>query len=154
MTTASDQHEPPYTLQLLTFVLADEVYGIPILDVQEIRGRTDITPIPNSPPHIRGVMNLRGEIVPVLDLRARIGLPPTDASGVSIILRDGTRILGMSVDSVSDVVDVTEDSLSSVPDVHEVDETLLSGMARCDDRLILLLNVQALVSNSLQHTDA
>lgn len=132
--------------QILTFILDGEEYGIPILQVQEIRGQTEITPIPNTPPHVRGVMNLRGEVVPVLDLRARLGIPPVDATDVSIVLRLGDRALAMTVDAVSDVLDLMDEQIAPMPEVHGADKTLLTGMARCDGRLVLLLDVGALAS--------
>src|SRR5581483_10415500 len=91
--------------QFLTFTLGGESYGVEILAVQEIKGGAAITPIPNAPRHVRGVMNLRGTIIPVVDLRTRLGMPAPEDDRVTVIVvvRVGARTQGLIVDAVSDV---------------------------------------------------
>src|SRR5438105_15384135 len=90
------------TREVLVFVLGAEEYGVDILKVQEIRGYEKVKPIPGAPSYLRGVMNLRGTIVPVLDLRVKFGLAQSEVFNVMIILRVAGRIIGMVVDGVSD----------------------------------------------------
>ena len=100
------------THQVLTFVLGAETYGVDILRVQEIRGWQAVTKIPNSPPHVLGVLNLRGSIVPIVDLRKRFSLEQAEYTSVTVIIvltvrsESGRRDFGVVVDGVSDVVDV------------------------------------------------
>src|SRR5438105_13877699 len=104
--------------QYLTFALGDEEYGVEILKVQEIRGYAPITPIPNTPPHIKGVMNLRGAIIPVVDLRRKLAMPATECSPftVIIVVTVGTRVMGVIVDAVSDVLDIPPMDIQPTPD--------------------------------------
>ena len=130
--------------QYLTFALGGEEYGVEILKVQEIRGYTSITPIPNTPPHIKGVMNLRGAIVPVVDLRSTLAMPATEYSPFSVIIvvTVGTRVMGLIVDAVSDVLDVARTDIHSTPDFGtRIDARFIQGMARVGDKLVVLLDI-------------
>jgi purine-binding chemotaxis protein CheW len=132
--------------QFLTFTLDKEEYGIEILRVQEIKGYSAITPIPNTPPHVKGVLNLRGTVVPVIDLRLRFGLPAADYTQftVIIVVNVGTKIVGLLVDAVSDVLDIDESQREATPDLGSgVDTSFLTGLARSNDRLIVLLDIDA-----------
>jgi len=134
--------------QFLAFKLADELFAIEILRVQEIRGITPITPIPNAPHYIRGVMNLRGTIVPVIDLRMRFGLGEAEYNRftVIIVVRLGSRIIGLVVDAVSDVLDVAPGDIEAPPDLGaRIDTSYLNGMVQRGDQIILLLNLDQLV---------
>lgn len=134
--------------QFLAFRLADELFAIEILRVQEIRGITPITPIPNAPRYIRGVMNLRGTIVPVIDLRMRFGLGEAEYNKftVIIVVRLGARIIGLVVDAVSDVLDVSPNDIENTPELGaRVDTSFLNGMLQRGDEIILLLNLEQLV---------
>ncbi len=134
--------------QFLTFRLADEDYGVEILRVQEIKGYTRVTPLPNAPPGVRGVMNLRGTVVPVLDLRTRFGMPGVepDRFTVVVVVTVGPKVAGLVVDAVSDVLNVAPAELVPPPDLGAgVDVSLLTGMARAGDRLVTLLNIDRLV---------
>jgi len=134
--------------QFLAFKLADELFAIEILRVQEIRGITPITPIPNAPQYIRGVMNLRGTIVPVIDLRMRFGLGEAEYNRftVIIVVRLGSRIIGLVVDAVSDVMDVAPGDIEAPPDFGtRIDTSYLNGMVQRGDQIILLLNLDQLV---------
>ena len=136
--------------QYLTFTLADEEFGIDILQVQEIKGLTHLTQIPNMPEFIKGVMNLRGTVVPVVDLRAKFNLPISDNNQftVIIVVNLGSRIMGLVVDAVSDVLNVSSDAIEPAPDLGVgIDTTFLSGLAKSSDRLVTLLNIEYLLGS-------
>ncbi len=137
--------------QMLTFALGDEIYGIDILKVQEIRGWTQVTQIPNAPPFIRGVMNLRGAIVPVLDMRRRFEMEEIDFTQytVVIVVQVEGRTVGMIVDAVSDVVTVPADELRAAPNFGtSIDASFLEGLIPQNDRMIIMLDVNALLAGS------
>ncbi|MCD0460982.1 chemotaxis protein CheW [Roseiconus lacunae] len=134
--------------QFLTFTLQDEEFGIEILRVQEIKGLSRITPIPNMPFHIRGVMNLRGTVVPIIDLRAKFAMPEVDYNQftVIIVVTIGDKVIGLVVDAVSDVLNVAEENIESAPDLGgQADTTFMTGIAKSGDRLITLLNMDDLI---------
>lgn len=132
------------TRQFLSFHLNQEEYAIDILRVQEIKGYSTITGVPNTPGYIKGVMNLRGTIVPVVDLRARFAMPESqyDKFTVIIVVTVGSKVLGLVVDAVSDVLNIAGRDMQPTPDLGSgVDTSFLTGMARCADRLILMLDI-------------
>ncbi|HLZ96820.1 MAG TPA: chemotaxis protein CheW [Steroidobacteraceae bacterium] len=140
------------TAQYLTFTCANEEYGVDILRVQEIRGWAAVTKLPESPRDVMGVLNLRGQIVPVFDLRTRFGLEtkPIDASTVVIVLRlqasAGDRIVGICVDGVSDVQNVATDTIMATPDVggRADDQDCVSGLATVAGKTLILLDIDRL----------
>jgi len=154
--SAPADHDRPTGLaadgsQFLTFQLADEEYGLEILRVQEIKGYSKITPLPNTPPEVRGVMNLRGAVVPILDLRTRFHLPNAeyDRFTVIIVVTVGPKVVGLVVDAVSDVLNVAAKEVVPTPDLGAgVDTSYLTGIARSGDRLVSLLNIDRLVGVS------
>lgn len=130
--------------QYLTIRLADEEYAIPILRVQEIRGVAGVTRIANAPSHVRGVMNLRGSVTPIVDLRVRLGMPAKEATpmAATVVVNVGDKFIGLVVDSVSDVQNFESDSIEPPPQLGaSVDTAFLNGMAKQDDRLIALLDL-------------
>jgi purine-binding chemotaxis protein CheW len=130
--------------QYLTFVLGDEEYAIDISNVQEIKGYSAITTIPNAPAYVRGVMNLRGTVIPVVDLRARFGMPVKDYTKftVIIIVTIADRIYGLVVDAVSDVLNLAGADLEPPPELGDaLDTSFMTGIARNGDRLITVLQV-------------
>ncbi|MCC9601204.1 chemotaxis protein CheW [Stieleria sp. JC731] len=134
--------------QFLTFTLQDEEFGIEILRVQEIKGLSRITPIPNMPYYIRGVMNLRGTVVPIIDLRAKFAMPQVDYNQftVIIVVTIGEKVIGLVVDAVSDVLNVAEENIESAPDLGgQADTTFMTGIAKSGERLITLLNMEDLI---------
>lgn len=134
--------------QFLTFTLKGEEFGIQILRVQEIKGISRITPIPNVPAYIRGVMNLRGTVVPIVDLRAKFAMPEAEYNQftVIIVVTIGEKVMGLVVDAVSDVLNVSEDNIEAAPDLGaEADTKFMDGIAKSGDRLITLLNMDELV---------
>lgn len=138
--------------QFLTFQLAEEQFGIDILRVQEIKGLTHLTQIPNVPAYIKGVMNLRGTVVPVVDLRHRFSMSAASYNQftVIIIVNVGQKVMGLVVDAVSDVLNVSESELEQLPEMGGgVDTTFITGMAKSSDRLIALLDIDRLLGNSM-----
>lgn len=135
--------------QYLTLMLGDEEYGLPILDVQEIRAFSRLTPLPNAPMSVRGVMNLRGRIVPVVDLRCRFGLELVEYTRftVIVIVRVGAKIVGVAVDAVADVVDIPSAAVQAASDLGSVaDASLIRGVARIEERVVVLLRLEAIVA--------
>lgn len=138
--------------QFLTFQLGDEQFGIDILRVQEIKGLAHLTQIPNVPSYIKGVMNLRGTVVPVIDLRSRFSMQNVGYNQftVIIIVNVGTRIVGLVVDAVSDVLNVNKDGVEELPELgNGIDTTFIAGMARSGEQLITLLNIDNLLTRDL-----
>jgi purine-binding chemotaxis protein CheW len=138
--------------QYLTFSLAGEEYGVEILRVQEIKGQSTVTPIPNTPPHIKGVMNLRGTIIPVVDLRSKFGMSETASTQftVVIVLRVGAKVMALVVDAVSDVLTVAENEMHATPDFGaRVDTRFVAGLAKAGEKLVMLLDVDTLLGADL-----
>ncbi|WP_426703243.1 chemotaxis protein CheW [Rhodanobacter sp. Col0626] len=135
-------------LQQLTFSLADEEYGVDILAVREIRSWSRVTRIPQTPDYVLGVLNLRGAIVPVMDLRLRFGLTRESYGDdtVTIIVAIGERLFGIVVDAVSDVIDIDPAAVKPVPDMGAVVDTrYLKGLATHVERMVMLLDVEMLM---------
>jgi purine-binding chemotaxis protein CheW len=148
------------TWQMLTFRLGDEAYGVDILRVREIRGWSPVTRIPHSRAHVLGVLNLRGSIVPIIDLRVRFGLQKADFTPLTVIIvlsiqaLGGNRECGVVVDGVSDVVDIAPAAMRPAPNLSgSVDEEFIQGLANVEDRMMILLNVDELVGRELMPMD-
>ena len=142
--------------QYLTFFCAGEEYGVDILRVQEIKGWDGVTRVPYSPPYLLGVMNLRGVIVPVIDLRLRFGLPQraADASTVVVVVRvRGDRrekTAGIVVDAVSEVYAIAPDALKPTPDLGGGTAAVcVSGLATVAGKMVMLLDIDELVSSCI-----
>lgn len=136
--------------QYLTFTLGQEEYGVEILKVQEIKGALAITPIPNTPEHIKGVMNLRGTIIPVVDLRRKFGLQAGEANAftVIIVVKVGPKVMGLIVDGVSDVLNIPITDIQATPDFgSQVDARFISGMAKAGERLVVLLDIDRVLGS-------
>jgi purine-binding chemotaxis protein CheW len=133
--------------QFLTFSLGDEEYGVDILKVQEIKGYVPTTRIPNAPPQVVGVLNLRGTIVPIVDLRHTFGLEPAEYSqftAIVVVVVQG-RVMGVIVDSVSEVVNIPAADIQPAPDFGGVAASMLRGMARLGEKLIILLDIDVVL---------
>lgn len=146
--------------QVLTFRLGAETYGVDILRVKEIRGWSPVTKIPQSPVHVLGVLNLRGAVVPIIDLRVRFALPSAEFSPVTVIIvlslhtADGVKECGVVVDSVSDVFDVDPQSVKPPPAVgNGGNADFISGIVTVDEKMLILLNVDDLVAKDLSPSD-
>jgi purine-binding chemotaxis protein CheW len=136
--------------EVLVFVLGKEEYGVDILKVQEIRGYEKVTPIPSAPSYLKGVVNLRGIIAPVIDLRVKFGMadPQYDSFTVVIILRIGGRVIGMVVDGVSDVIRLAPGDVKPAPQLGcLVDSSFLAGLATQNDRMVLLMDIEKFLSS-------
>lgn len=140
--------------QYLTFIMADEEYGVDILRVQEIRGWDSVTPIPNTPEYIKGVINLRGTIVPIIDLRQRfcLGKASYGATTVVIVLRveceERERVMGIVVDAVSDVYNVGEDEMKPAPDFGTVVSIdFVKGLVTVDEKMLIILDIDHLLNS-------
>ena len=147
------------TRQVLTFSLAEETYGVDILRVKEIRGWSPVTRLPQSPECVLGVLNLRGLIVPVLDLRIRFDLesatftPATVIIVLSLRTDTGQREFGIVVDNVNDVVDVATDGIKPAPSLSSANVgAFIEGIATHDERMLILLNAESLASDHLSPT--
>lgn len=133
--------------QFLTFTVEKEEYGVDIMTVREIKGWTETTRLPNAPEFMRGVMNLRGLIIPIFDLRTRFkrGLTEATPKHVVIILAVGERNIGILVDTVSDILDVNSDQIKPAPTADtQVDAAFIGGLISLEDRMVVLLNVDHL----------
>src|SRR6201996_9095579 len=142
--------------QVLTFVLGNETYGVDILRVQEIRGWSAVTKIPHAPAHVLGVLNLRGSIVPIVDLRMRFSLDRAEYTTVTVIIvvavmsAAGRRDFGVVVDGVSDVVDVNTEEVKSAPDLGSRGATdYIRGLVPVADRMVVLLDIDRLIGTDL-----
>lgn len=136
--------------EFLTFTLGKEEYGVDILKVQEIRGYDAVTRLPDAPDYIKGVINLRGTIVPVIDMRVKFRLEAkVDALTVMIVLNVADRVVGMVVDSVSDVVQLTGEQIRPMPEVGTgIDRRFLTGIGALDERMLILLDIEGLMTST------
>jgi purine-binding chemotaxis protein CheW len=134
--------------QYLTFRLGNEDYGVDILSVQEIKGYVQTTRLPNSPPEIIGVLNLRGTVVPIIDLRRKFGLEEveyTSFTAIVVVVVRG-RVMGMIVDSVSEVVNIPQAHIQPPPDFGDSTRiNFIKGMAKREDALITLLDIETVL---------
>jgi purine-binding chemotaxis protein CheW len=137
--------------EILAFRLGDEEYGIDIQKVQELRGYDTVTRIANAPDFIKGVVNLRGIIVPIIDMRIKLNLgePTYDQFTVVVILNVSGRVIGMVVDSVSDVITLDPEHIKPAPEMGSaLDTDYLTGMGAIDDRMLILIDIDKLMSSA------
>ena len=136
--------------EFLTFRLGAEEYGIDILKVQEIRSYEPPTRIANAPAYIKGVVNLRGVIVPIVDLRVKLGCDSVEYNGftVVIVLNVKGRVVGAVVDSVSDVLELSAEAIKPAPEMHTaVDTGFITGIGSVSDRMLILMDIEALMAS-------
>lgn len=138
--------------QYLTFMLSGEEYGVEILRVQEIKGWDTVTPIPNTPEHMLGVLNLRGAIVPIIDLRARFNLekipygPTTVVIVVKIESEDQERTVGVVVDAVADVYRLDKSDIQPAPSMgYTINTEFVNGLATVENKMVILLDINKLI---------
>jgi purine-binding chemotaxis protein CheW len=137
--------------EFLTFRLGSEEYGIDILKVQEIRSYEAPTRIANAPSFIKGVVNLRGVIVPIVDLRLKLGCDVAEYNGftVVIVLNVRGRVVGAVVDSVSDVLELSRDSIKPAPEMASaVDTSFITGISNVNDRMLILMDIESLMASA------
>ncbi|MDQ6992360.1 MAG: chemotaxis protein CheW [Mariprofundus sp.] len=142
--------------QYLTFMLAGEEYGVDILTVQELRGWETATPIPNTPSFVCGVINLRGVVVPIVDLRDRFGLefrepqPTTVVIIVKVEAVGKERVVGIVVDAVSEVYDITPANTQPPPDMEgAISVDFVTGLATIDEKMVILLDINKLINEGV-----
>jgi len=136
--------------QFVTFIIEDEYYGVEILKVQEIVGMTRITSVPNMAHYMRGVINLRGKVVPVVDMRLKFNMDEREYDAVTVILivEVKGREIGMIVDSVSDVVDIPAEQIQNTPHFKAgIDTNYIQGIGNVNDMLVILLDVNRILSS-------
>jgi purine-binding chemotaxis protein CheW len=138
--------------QVLTFTLGEETYGVDILRVQEIRGYSTVTRIPQAPAHVLGVLNLRGSIVPIVDMRMRFNLDRAEYTPLTVIIvlsvesAAGRRDIGVVVDGVSDVIDVASADIKPAPELGaQVSTEFIAGLAAVSGRMVMLLDIDTLI---------
>lgn len=134
-------------LQLVSFVLAGEEFAVDILAVQEINRMMDLTRVPQSPPEVEGVINLRGKIIPVVDLRKRFGLPAADRTEQSriVVVEINKRVLGFLVDRVNEVLRIDRGIVEPAPRmVCSIESEFIAGVGKLEDRLLILLDLEKL----------
>jgi len=162
--TSQTSRDPtdPKGRQVLTFSLHGETYGVDILRVQEIRGWSAVNRIPQTPSHVLGVLNLRGSIVPIVDLRVHFNLPSAEFTPLTVIIvlsirtARGSSEFGLVVDSVADVVDVRGEDIKETPNMgSQYDSDFIESLATVAGQMLILLDVDALIGRdpSLQEAD-
>ena len=147
--------------QYLTFILGDEEYGVNILKVQEIRGWDSATAIPNTPDYVLGVVNLRGVVVPIVDLRKRFSLANAEFGPTTVVViakasQSGKeRTVGMVVDAISDVYNISPDAMSEAPDLGSAVTTeFITGLTTVDEKMVILLDVDLLINSGVLQLNA
>ena len=131
--------------ELITFLIGSQEFCVDIMSVREIRGWTPATPLPHSPGFVRGVINLRGAVLSIVDLAARLGLPPTEPSArhVIIVAQVGQQVVGLLVDAVSDILTVTGETIQPTPDVaSDLARSFVRGVLAIDGRMISLITLE------------
>jgi len=138
------------TIQLIAFSIGEQTYGVEITTVREIRAWNGATPLPNTRDYVRGVINLRGTIVPIFDLRARFGDGQTSATKnhVVVVMSVGDKWVGILVDAVSDILTVSRDDIHAVPEGNAIDAELLNGIVTHDSRMVGLIDLSSVVSGA------
>ncbi len=138
------------SIQLIAFSIGEQAYGVEITTVREIRAWNGATPLPNTREFVRGVVNLRGTIVPIFDLRARFGAGVTEATKthVVVVLAVGEKWIGILVDAVSDILTVQKNDIHSVPEGENMDSELLNGIVTHDSKMLGLIDLEAVVGQA------
>ncbi len=143
--------ETASSLELLTFKLSDQEYSLDIMSVREIRGWTRTTPLPHAPKFMKGVINLRGTVLPVMDLAIRMGLEPRKQNerNVIIVVNHASTMTGLLVDAVSDIIALSSSDLQSPPDTQSDQSSgVVSALTLIEERMIRVLNLDAIVNAS------
>jgi purine-binding chemotaxis protein CheW len=152
MTTGADDGSTNDPInQLVTFRLEDETYGINVMQVQEVLRVSEIAPVPGAPAYVLGIINLRGNVVTVIDTRARFGLPPSEVDDSSriVVIESDKQVVGIMVDSVAEVVELRSSQIDSAPNVgNEESSRYIQGVATRDDNLLIVVDLKKLLSES------
>jgi purine-binding chemotaxis protein CheW len=137
-------------IQFVTFILMDEVYGINVMQVQEVLRITEIAPVPGAPPYVLGIINLRGNVVTVIDTRTRFGLPTKEVDDASriIVIESEKQVVGIMVDAVAEVVELRETDIDAAPNVGtEESSRYIQGVATQEDSLLILVDLNKLLTD-------
>lgn len=141
--------EPYEQMQCVTFTLEDETYGIDVMQVQEVLREIEVAPVPGSPHYVTGIINLRGNVVSVIDARNRFGLPVKESTDLTriIVIELQQHIIGILVDSVAEVVDIKRSEIETAPNVGTDDTSkYIDGVVSQDDKLLILVDLNRLLS--------
>jgi purine-binding chemotaxis protein CheW len=137
-------------IQFVTFILMDETYGINVMQVQEVLRVTEIAPVPGAPDYVLGIINLRGNVVTVIDTRTRFGLPSTEMDDASriIVIESEKQVVGILVDAVAEVVELSESDIDVAPNVGtEESSRYIQGVATREDGLLILVDLNKLLTD-------
>ncbi len=148
--SAKSKEVTDLVLQWVTFKLQEETYGINVMQVQEVLRYTDIAPVPGAPDYVMGIINLRGNVVTVIDTRARFGLPPSDVTDNSriVIIESERQVIGIMVDSVAEVVYLKQSEIDTAPNVGtEESAKFIQGVSNRDGELLILVDLNKLLSD-------
>ncbi len=147
----SDENKDQTSYQFLTFTIGPEHYGVEILKVQEIRGWSNPTTLPNSPEYMRGVINLRGKVIPIFDLKASFGNGRTEATekNVVIVLDFAGKTIGVLVDSVSDIYNSKKEEIKDSPTNGDKENNYVKGMISNENDMIILLDLNSLFNQQV-----
>ncbi len=140
------------SMQFLTFTIGEEEYGVDIMKVREVKGWSETTRLPNTPEYMRGVLNLRGIVIPIFDLRMRFGGGMTEAKEkhVIVIMAVGDRIAGVLVDTVSDILSTNSNEIKAAPNTEiPVDDQFVTGLIAVEERMVVVLDMEKLLDASL-----
>ncbi len=145
-----DNAENDPVLQWVTCHIEDEVYGVNVMQVQEVLRMTDIAPVPGAPDYVIGIINLRGNVVTVVDTRKRFGLMPKETDDLSriIIIEVGGNVLGMLVDSVAEVVYLRQSEIGTAPNVNDDSSRFIQGVSSNEENLLILIDVNKLLADT------
>lgn len=140
----------PDRRQFITFRSGEQEFGADIMAIREIRGWTETTPLPHAPDYVRGVINLRGVVLPVVDLRCRLGLGQTNANpkDVIVVVQSAERTIGLLVDAVSDILTVTSSEVQPTPELaRESNSAFIEGIAVLSERMVTILSMDKLIAS-------
>ena len=149
----SDEEAVDTIQQYLTFLLGDDIYGVDILRVQEVRGWTKVREIPNTPEYVKGVLDLRGTIVPIIDLRVRLSIEEVEYTPITVVIvlaidvNDEQYVIGIVVDTVSDVLDVVKSEIKKAPNFgSKVETKFINGMVMADAGMVVLMDIDKMLN--------
>jgi purine-binding chemotaxis protein CheW len=147
--TQKDQSTFDEELQLVSFHIGDEEFAVDILNIQGINRMVEVTKVPNAPEYVEGIINLRGSVIPILDLRRRLGMPARDYDKDTrfIVVEIHNKVLGFIVDSVNEVLRINSNITEPPPPmVSGIDSEFITAVGKLDDRLLILLNIEKVLS--------
>ena len=148
MSTTAEETFTDAVIQFVTFILKDEIYGINVMQVQEVLRVTEIAPVPGAPPYVLGIINLRGNVVTVIDTRGRFGLPSAelDDSSRIIVIESEKQVVGILVDAVAEVVELRSNEIDAAPNVgNEESSRYILGVATRENSLLILVDLNKLL---------